>query len=990
MELNDKRIMELETENSFLKSEIQRLKNLLDDAGINHTVICSACDEIREDLSEYIVNENLTIEQIDLFITLFRGRTDVYAKRFINKAGHIGYSPGCNNFWRQGVCPKRDTKKTKCVECPNRDWTKLSRRLLREHLEGNKENCTDVIGVYPMHENETCYFLVFDFDNHDTKKETNDDEGANLDNTWIEEVNAMRKICRDNGVEVLVERSRSGKGAHVWMFFEDVIPSAIARKFGSALLTKGADSVDLINFKSYDRMLPAQDKMPDGGLGNLIALPLQGQALLKGNSAFVDENWKVIQNPWIIMQNVKKISKQFVEEKISQWTSEGIFGILAEDMSGDRKVLTDDQVNKPWEKRRKTLISKEDVDGIIDITLANQVYIGNRNIKAKALNRFRRLAAFSNPEFYKNQAMGFSTYGIPRIIQCGSDMDGYVCLPRGCEDQLVSLLDDSDISYKLVDKKQLGYKINVEFTGNLFPEQEKAVQNMLQYDYGILGAATGFGKTVIGAYLISALKVNTLVLVHNREIMKNWCDDIDKFLSICEELPEYETKKGKHKRKSLLGKLYAGHDSLSGIIDVGMITSFGKKDNIDERIKDYGLVIVDECHHAGAQTHEDVIKEINAKYVYGLTATPKREDGHEQKVYMQFGPIRYRLTAKDRAKMQDFDHFVIPRFTSLVNATGLEWGINEAYKELISNERRNKLIVEDIAECIKKGRTPLVLTKFKDHADTLAKMLENKADHIFLLQGGRTNKERENITTRLKEVSLEESLVIVAIGQYIGEGFNYPRLDTMMLTTPIAWQGNVEQYAGRLHRDYEGKIDVILYDYVDAHIKILERMYHKRLRAYKKIGYEITLNLKHEKQQTNAIFDATTYLEAYSKDISQANSEIVISSPGINYAKVKQLLNSIAKNQAGGIKVSIITIPSVEYPESRITPTQKLIEELRDAGVFVKELPGVHEHFAVIDKEIVWYGSMNMLSREKDDDNLMRVQSKEIADELLELVNAAL
>lgn len=984
MEVNFNRIKQLETENMILKSEIQRLKNLLEDAGVDYSVKISAHQGINEVLSkECIVNKNITTEQIDLFITLFHGRTDVYAKRFINKAGNVGYSPACSSFWKEG-CPKKYGRKIKCAECPNQNWIKLSRKLLREHLEGHKEDCTDVIGIYPMLADETCNFLVFDFDNHDKTKETNEEEGANPNSFWLDDVNAMRSICQYNDVDVLIERSRSGKGAHVWLFFEEAIPVALARRFGSALLTKGAESVNQRDFKSYDRMLPAQDKMPDGGLGNLVALPLQGQALRKGNSAFIDADWKVISDPWTLMRNVRKLSKQLVEEKTIEWTTEGVLGVLADDMSGEKEEQSENDKDKPWEKR-KLLIPKEDVDGTVNITLANQIYIKNHNIRARTLNRLRRLAAFSNPEFYKNQAMGFSTKGVPRIIQCGSDTDDYICLPRGLKDKLISLLDESGITYEVNDKKHVGHAVNVGFAGNLYQEQERAVNRMLKYDYGILGAATGFGKTVIGAYLISQRKVNALVLVHNREIMKNWIDDFEKFLHINEELPEYETKKGKRKRKTLVGKLYAGHDSLGGIVDVAMITSFGRKDNIDERIKDYGLVIVDECHHAGAQTHEDVIKEINAKYVYGLTATPKREDGHEQKIYMQFGPIRYRLAAKERAKMQGFEHFVIPRFTSMVNVTGVEWGINDVYRELITNERRNNLIIEDVVDSVKNGRTPLVLTKFKDHANVLVKMLGNKVDHIFLLQGGRSTRERDEILRKLRNVPSKESLALVAIGKYIGEGFNYPRLDTLILAVPIAWQGNVEQYAGRLHRDYEGKTDVIIYDYVDIHIKVLDRMYHKRLRAYKKIGYDITLKSSCEKQKTNAIFDATTYNDAYATDLSQANSEIVISSPGINSEKIRQFIHMVSKKQAQGVKVIVITIPSEEYPDNRIEPTKKLIDELRGAGIYVKVTSGIHEHFAVIDKEIVWYGSINMLSRTKEDDNLMRVNSKEIADELLKI-----
>lgn len=981
----NKKLFLLEAENKSLKAEIQRLHKLLNVAGIEYAIpVQSNVRAPQTKRQEGIINANISVQQIDLFITLFHGRTDVYAKRFISKTGNVGYSPGCSNFWKQGICPRREGRKMKCFECSNRSWIKLNRSLLREHLEGHKVDGGDVIGVYPMLADETCYFIVFDFDNHDTTKETNENEGANQDDHWIADVNAMREICKCNGIDGLVERSRSGKGAHVWMFFEEAIPVSLARRFGMALLTKGAESVNQTNFKSYDRMLPAQDKMPKGGLGNLIALPLQGQALRRGNSAFIDEGWNVIPDPWRRMASIKKISKQFVEDKIKEWASDSVFGILASDMSGESDKDSLDESTKPWEKKMKMQIYEEDVVGTVNIVVANQVYIEKKNIKARALNQFRRLAAFSNPQFYKNQAMGFSTKGIPRIIQCGCDTLAYVCLPRGCKTKLLSLLKESGILYHIVDKTQKGKKIQVEFAGKLYAEQKKAADKMLQYDYGILGAATGFGKTVIGAYLIAECKVNALVLVHNREIMKNWINDFQAFLKIEEPLPSSETKKGMRARRSVVGTLYAGHDSLGGIIDVAMITSFGKQDAIDDRIKDYGLVIVDECHHAGAPTHEAVIREIQAKHVYGLTATPKREDGKEQKVFMQFGPIRYRLTAKDRAKMQDFDHYVYPRFTSLVNSSNEDWSINEAYKNLVVCEMRNKQIVGDVVDCVKYGRTPVILTKFIEHAQILHAMLEGKVQHIFILQGGKPNKERERVSIELQSVPAKESMVLVAIGKYIGEGFNLPRLDTMMLAAPISWEGNVEQYAGRLHRDYEGKRDVIIYDYVDTHIKVLERMYHKRLRTYKKIGYEICLNLFQERQQTNSIFDAESYQTVYEKDLQQANKEIVISSPGINRAMVKRTLALVKMRQMSGVKVSVSTLPAEYYPEHLIAVTGQLINELIQSGVSVHLIAEMHEHFAIIDQEIVWYGSLNLLSRGKAQDNLMRVQSFEIASELLE------
>jgi hypothetical protein len=581
------------------------------------------------------------------------------------------------------------------------------------HLKGEREDCSDVIGLYPMFPDETCNFLVFDFDNHDEK--TNGDDFANTDDEWMEEVNAMRAICKNNDIQVLVERSRSGKGAHIWLFFEESIPASLARKFGTALLTKGAESVNQKNFKSYDRMLPAQDHMPEGGLGNLIALPLQGQALKNGSCTFIDEKWNAYPNQWNVLKETSKISKAYIEEKVNEWTTDGLLGVLAEDMS-ENVEKSENEESKPWEKKKQRF-ETSDVDGVLKITLANQIYIDIDNVKPRLQNQIRRLAAFSNPEFYKNQAMGFSTQGTARIISCSQDIDQYVCIPRGCEEKLFERLTDSRIPFKKEDCRQVGRNISVSFVGELYPEQKKAADKMLNYDTGILGAATAFGKTAVGAYLVSARKVNTLILVHNTEIMKNWVEDFEKFLHIEEDLPEYKTATGRiKKRKSVIGRMYAGHNSVTGIIDVVMISSLGKKGEINQLVKDYGLVIMDECYHGASQTAEEVLNEVNAKYVYGLTATPKRDDGQEQKVFMQFGPIRYRYTAKDKAKEQGIEHFVYPRFTRLVHAEGETLKINEAYQMVRESDNRNNLIISVVEDCLENGRTPLVLTKFKDHA----------------------------------------------------------------------------------------------------------------------------------------------------------------------------------------------------------------------------------------------------------------------------------
>ena len=1008
MDNKDKIIQEQREEIYSLNEEIRRLQMLLSKAGIPYgksmyeyeekTSIVRQSDpdlgDPRSTEEQFIIPETITQKHAQYFYSFFKGRKDVYSKRAGKpnpKTGKNGYYTQCWNYWKPGVCPKYEKKKIKCADCPSQRYKELTGKVIMEHLLGAREDCSDVIGVYPMLPDETCNFLVFDFDNHDDN--TNGDDFANTDERWREEVNALREICRIYGVDILTERSRSGKGAHIWMFFQKPVPARMARLFGTVLLTKGAESVNQKSFHTYDRMLPAQDHMPAGGLGNLIALPLQGQALKNGNSAFIDQNWKAYPNQWQQLQRVKKISKAFIEKKINEWSEDGILGVLADEENADGEEKEDkvkDTVeglkkSKPW-KKKTFRFHPEDVLGQVHIVLANGIYIEKENFQPRMQNTLRRMAAYSNPQYYKNLAMGFSTRDNPRIVACSEDFNDYICLPRGLKERLTEKLEEAGIPYEISDERQKGRNIPVDFAGELYPEQRKAAEQMLQYENGILHAATAFGKTAVGAYLIAERKTNALVLVHNKEIMNNWVEDLQKFLDIHEEPPEYLTPKGRVKqRKSVIGTRYAGHDSTTKIIDVVMISSLGKPGNIDTVVGDYGLVLIDECHHCASDTAEAVVKEISARYVYGLTATPKRDDGQEPKIFMQIGPVRYRFSAKDKVKLQGIEHYVYPRFTRLLNTSGRDWKINEAYAAVRSSEVRNRQIIADVEECLKQGRTPIVLTKFKDHADTLLGMLQDKADHVFLLKGGRSRKENEQIREKMKNVPADESMVLVAIGQYIGEGFNYPRLDTMMLATPIAWQGNVEQYSGRLHRDYEGKQNVIIYDYVDTHIRILDKMYYKRLRAYKKIGYEIIMNTTEKKQETNAIFDNNSYMSVFERDMTEAGREIVISSPGISAKGVRRILKNLGERHDAGVKITLLTLPAEGYPKEHIEKTKELLAELRALGATVMEKPGMHEHFAVIDREIVWYGSVNLLSNAKEEDNLMRVKSREIGQELLEI-----
>ncbi len=925
-----------------------------------------------------IDKEDITPNHVRFFYSLFKGRRDVYSKRGGRpnpKTGKVGYYTQCWNFWKSGICPKQAGEKVACSACSKQRYKELMGGVLMEHLKGEKEDGSDVIGLYAMMPDETCNFLVFDFDYHTEELDSNEYD-------WIDEVQALRQICLELGVPVLVERSRSGRGAHIWIFFQEPIPAKIARQFGSALLTKGAESVSLKNFRSYDRMIPAQDHLPAGGLGNLIALPLQGAALKNANSAFVDERWHAYTNQWQELHNIKKIAPSFVSDKIEEWSTNGILGQLS-CLQRDDEILDPDA--KPWEKQ-KPRFNQADADGDICITLANRIYILQNNLKPRLQNQIRRLAAFGNPKYYKNQAMGFSTNGISRIIACGRDETPYISIPRGCKENLISQLEEAGISYQLADERQKGRAIQLSFKATLYPEQQRAAEAMLKHESGILSAATAFGKTALGAYLIAAHKINTLILVHNTEILKNWVDDLAKFLDIQEPSPTYQTKQGRTKtRKSPIGRLQASHCSLTGIIDVAMISSLGKRGEIKPIAKEYGLVIMDECHHAAAITAEDVLNEVSAQYVYGLTATPKRDDGHELKMLMQLGPIRHKYTAKEKALQQGIAHYIYPRFTRLIHPNTESLSINETYKLVRTSEIRNRQIVEDVKDCINKGRTPLVLSKFKNHAALLYEQLSGASDHIFLLQGGRSSKERDSLRQKMNAVPAHESVIIVAIGQYIGEGFNYPRLDTLILATPIAWQGNVEQYAGRLHRDFAGKKDVVIYDYVDAHIKVLERMYHKRLRAYRKIAYEIYDESPNDERKHNLIYQHDNYIKDYEHDLETARQSIVILSSFISPAKAKSFAHICRQAQARGVHLSIITTKASSIPNKLIPSMSEAIAYLEALGIHVNEQERLHINAAIIDNCVVWYSSMNLMTKGKSDAHLMRLNNKKLAHEMLEI-----
>jgi superfamily II DNA or RNA helicase len=977
IELLQARLKELEKENDYLKA-------LLQAEGIDYSSAVQISES--ETKSTFVPNQGSRVIPVEItrkharqFFSYFWGRLDVYSKRSQNKTtGKVGYFPQCDNFWHRGICPKVSGAKVKCKDCNNRCWTKLEGAQVENHLRGAKEDASDVIGIYPLFPDGTCRLLVFDFDNHDKGAEEQD--YANADDSWIGEVNALREIGKQNGIPMLVERSRSGRGAHIWMFFDSPVSASLARRFGFSLLEKGAESVNMTSFRFYDRMLPAQEYLEDGELGSLIALPLQGQALKSGNSAFVDENWNAYPDQWDAFQSTTKLSAEKIEDLLKQWN------IQTDEYSTDN-VFTDNAsyADKPWERSKH--FHKEDVQGKLNITISNMIYIESRNLKPRIQNQIRRMAAFPNPVFFRNNAIGLSNYANSRYIYLGEDDSGYICIPRGIFEQLTARCNEENIALTISDKRCCGTEIKAKFVGELRKSQEKAVDAILKHDNGILSAATAFGKTVVCSNLIAQRKVNTLILLESSSLIEQWEKALSTFLSIDEELPEYKTKTGRIKRrKSLVGIIQGAKDTSTGIVDIAMVGSLFKNASPHTRLKKYGMVLVDECHHSASDTFSRVLREVTAKYVYGVTATPFRGDGLEKINEMLLGPVRFQYTAKERAEEQGIDHLVIPRFTRTVSPHGRDRiHINEAYKIIRNNEMRNEQISDDIKLCIEAGRTPVVLTRFTDHAEILYDLVKNYADHVFLLTGNEAKKEQLELRAQMDAVPVRESLILIATGQLIGEGFDYPRLDTLIMADPVAWKGIVEQYAGRLNRDYEGKQNVMIYDYIDANIPVFDNMYAKRLKAYKRIGYKLYNENLPEKQSVNAIFDSDTYVSVYETDLKEAVSDIVISSPTLSKHKVMRMMKILRERQEFGIKITIVTWHPDAYIYGREEHRIELMEDLRNAGFNIELVEDDCEHYAVIDNEIVWYGSMNLLSKDDIDDNIMRVVSKRIAAELLEM-----
>jgi superfamily II DNA or RNA helicase len=736
-------------------------------------------------------------EKVALFRSRFRGREDIYPKFWTNaRSGRKGYAPTCGNEWVRGLCEK---PRVKCGECPNQAFLPVEDQVILDHLQGRH-----VIGVYPLRTDETCWFLAADFDK----------------TSWTDDVAAFVETCSANGLPAAVERSRSGNGAHVWFFFSAPVAAGAARKMGCYLITETMSRRHQLNMESYDRLFPNQDTLPRGGFGNLIALPLQHGPRQMGNTVFVDDRFVPHRDQWEFLSRYPCISPATADNVAREATRKGlVVGVRLSD-------TTDAEGSEPWTRLpsgqppvRFTVPLPQEVRAV----LSQRLFVAKSGLAPTHLNQIKRLAAFQNPEFYKKQSLRLSTALTPRVIACAEDLPEHVALPRGCRIELEQILRDHGSALLVEDQRCEGEPLDVAFEGRLTAVQRKAARALLREDIGVLVAPPGAGKTVIGTYLIAARSRSTLVLVHRQPLLDQWIAQLSMFLAVAPKA---------------IGQIGAGKHRPNGRLDVAMIQSLVRAERVDDLVATYGHVIVDECHHIPAVSFERVLSEVKARFVTGLTATPRRRDGHHPITELQLGPVRFAVDAKSQAARRPFEHRLIIRDTAFGRDRAVPVDrIQPLYAALATDGQRNRLILDDIATALVEGRSPILLTERKDHLEFLAVSLRGVARHVVVLRGGMTPAERRDASATLAAIPDTESRLIVATGRYIGEGFDDARLDTLFLAMPFSWKGTLVQYAGRLHRLYPGKTEVRIYDYVDREVPILAQMFQKRLRGYRAIGY---------------------------------------------------------------------------------------------------------------------------------------------------------
>lgn len=736
----------------------------------------------------------------ELFLTLFRGRQDIYPKRWENnKTSRSGYAPVCENEWVKPLCQKPSIK---CSDCSNQKFLPLNTLAVSNHLRG-----LSTIGTYAIRKDDTCTFLACDFD----------------ESSWQSDLLAYRKTAQSLGIDVAMERSRSGKGGHAWIFFEEPLPARLARSLGTLIIAKCSERNIRLSLESYDRFFPTQDFLPKGGFGNLIALPLQKMPRESGNSCFINDNFEVIADQWAHLASIRRMHKYEVDLLLKEYLPKSSFN--RQDAFEDIAWITDNEILDKTSTTQDHDLSLEGKD--IEITFGSMLSIPVDGLPTKVIARLKKTASFANPEFYKLQRMRMQTYPNPRFIFSGEMRPENLLLPRGVLEKVTKVFQDAGATVIIRDERIGKKRIKVDFEGTLKPIQERAIKSVKESGLGILMAPPGAGKTVMACKLIADRKVSTLILVHRQPLLDQWKERISTFLKI--PIKEIGTLSGSKKK-------------MTGKVDIGMLQSITRMDDLSDISDKYSQIIIDECHHIPATSFEGILKQLPARYVVGLSATPYRKDGLEKIMFLQCGPIKAEIKPDE---VSSLSKEVTIYETSLVfpDELGRQPPYHVLIQHLVQNEARNKLIANKVFESLEQDRFTLLISDRKDHLELIGKLIKDKTfdSEIIVLEGTLTARQRREALAQIQDLRLNKKRVmIMATASLIGEGFDLPDLDTLVFATPLSFEGRLIQYAGRIHREADNKTSAHIIDFVDSYNGMFLKMYRNRINTYRKMGYKIS------------------------------------------------------------------------------------------------------------------------------------------------------